>query len=723
MDGLAISLGAVALSAGGLVGTELSASRKRGPLHTVELRFGRDVAAEAVVALLEQVGARRATQPIVFDTVGDAVGIRHYVTAERVVLDQLRVALRASLPTTRLVPRAPLTERWTITHRLVLRGRLGTLRDDASEQAAAALLSAFQPLAANERVLLRWSIRPGRAQQVPRVENGVAVEPEDRRRLRIKNAGGVVLARGMVAVEAKTAARSRQLLSRLTTALRSRSTAYGFIVSVPPLPGGVDRLAAVPSAWFRGDRYAAAELAGVLGFPVGGPQLPGVTLGTSPILPPSPRLPATGRLLGRATWPEDDRPIAQPEVGALSHSLIAGPTGVGKSTLLLNLMNSDVRAGRGLVLIDGKGDTARGLLACIPKRRRDDVIVLDCASDGPLPGLKLFAGTDPTLAADVVLGVISDLFRDSWGPLSERYLRAGLLAVAQDPEGSLADVPMVFVDAAYRGRLVGTLRDPIARSTLAGLEGMSAAERQHQLAAPLGKLGQLLGRPVVRTVLGQAAPQLDFNAALRNQRIIVISLAPSRVGAAAARLIGALSVFALFQAVQARSDLAPEGRAPFQVYIDEPKSLGDLPMPLDALLEQARGLGVGLTLAPQSVAQLPPHVRKALLTNVGTRVAFRQAAEDAGLLARDLRGVSAEDLQDLDAFEAIAAIALGPGDVAPPVSISTAPAPKTVGDPFVLRRHAEERFGVELQVVDDALDAKHQAPVESAAIGRKRRSS
>ena len=92
-----------------------------------------------------------------------------------------------------------------------------------------------------------------------------------------------------------------------------------------------------------------------------------------------------------------------------------------------------MRAGRGLVLIDGKGDTASDVLARVPDHRTDDVIVLDCASAGPLPGLQLFGAGDPELAADVVLGVLADLFRDSWGPLSERYLRAGLVAVAHDP--------------------------------------------------------------------------------------------------------------------------------------------------------------------------------------------------------------------------------------------------------------------------------------------------
>ena len=720
---LVVSLTALLIAASALITIEVrEASRWRRTAQTVELRFGRDLAPEAVIGMLEQLGAARAGV-VILDLAASHHGVRHLVTTDRTTLDRLRASLRALSPSSRLVPAQLPDGPWTAGRGISLGGRLQTLRDKGIAESSAALLAAAQPLAPSEHLLLRWVIRPGRPQQVPRVEHGVAVEPEDRRRLRLKNDGGIVLAHGIVLAAAAGRARSLQLLSQLTTVLRTRSTAYGRLVLLPRAPWRLRSLPAKSYGWRRGNRYAATELAGLLGWPFGGPQLPGVALGTSPLLLPSGRLPRRGRIIGTATWPDDPRPIAQPLVGALSHSLITGPTGVGKSTLLLHLLSADVREGRGLVLIDGKGDTARELLARIPKRRASHVIVLDCASDGPLPGLRLFSGTDSSLAADVVLGVLADLFKDSWGPLSERYLRAGLMAVAQDPAGTLADVPFVFSDAAYRRRLVGRLRDPMIRSAFAGFEAMSPGERQHQLAAPLGKLGQLLGRPVVRTVLGQAAPQLDFTAALRRQQIVVISLAPARVGSAAARLVGALSVFGLFQAVQSRSELPASERRPFLAYIDEPKALGDLPMPLDALFEQARGLGVGLTLAPQSMAQLPKAVREAALTNAATRIAFRQQADDARLLARDLAGVTPDDLQDLGAYEVVARIGLGPGDVAPPVTVRTAPPPRQLGDPRELRQRSELKYGMTLEDVDDALQARHEASPESAPIGRKRRTS
>ncbi len=716
----ALLAGSAALVAAAGVGLIELAERHGTQWQSVELRFGRDVSSEAVVALLDRLAGLHRGASVVLDVRAEADGVAHFLHSDQATLDTLRGSLRALIPSVRLLSAdAAESSAYQYGRAVRLRGRLRTLRADSTDETSAGLLAAVQPLGAKERLLIRWVIRPGQAVAVPRARDGQLIEPEDRRRLRIKNEGGVVCARGLVAVHAGHPKRAAHLLGRVTAVLRTRSTPYGQLRSTQ-LSGARLMRTLARRGFLFGDRYAAQELAGLLGLPIGAPTLPGVTLGTSPLLMPSSRLPALGRVLGTATWPGAERPVAQPVVGALSHSLITGPTGVGKSTLLANLIIGDIAAGGGAVLIDGKGDTARAVLARVPADRRGDVIVLDCASSGPQPGFKPLSAADPELAADVVLGVLSDLFRDSWGPLSERYLRAGLVAVAHDPAGTLADVPFIYADASYRRELVGRLHDPITRATFAAFEAMTAGERQHQLAAPLNKLGTLLGRPIVRAVLGQADPKLDFAAVLRERKIVVISLAPARVGAPAARLIGALSMFALFQAVQARAAMPERLRQPFFISIDEPKALGDLPMPLDALLEQARGLGVGVTLAPQSMAQLPKVVREAALTNAATRVVFRQHADDARLLARDLPGITPEELGDLSAFEAVARIGLGPGDVAPLVSIKTAPLTRALSDPEALRRVSAERFGASVRSVDAALESRHRA-TSNAPVGRRRR--
>ena len=56
------------------------------------------------------------------------------------------------------------------------------------------------------------------------------------------------------------------------------------------------------------------------------------------------------------------------------HVYIIGKTGVGKSILLQDMVIQDIKAGRGVAVIDPHGDLVEGVLAMIPPERAEDVI-------------------------------------------------------------------------------------------------------------------------------------------------------------------------------------------------------------------------------------------------------------------------------------------------------------------------------------------------------------
>src|SRR5262249_55088363 len=162
---------------------------------------------------------------------------------------------------------------------------------------------------------------------------------------------------------------------------------------------------------------------------------------------------------------------------------------------------------------------------------------------------------------------------------------------------------------------------------------------------------------------------------------VIVSLDPGAIGGPAARLLGALLVHQFFVAVQGRSLVPREARRPAFLYVDEPKILGDMPVPIDSLYELARGVGVGVLSACQSLVQLPQTLRSAAASNSSTLVAFRQNAADARLLAPELTGVSPEQLQNLGAYEIVMRLGLGPGDVTAPVTGRTLLPPPATSDP------------------------------------------
>ncbi len=640
--------------------------------------------------------------------------------------------------------------------RLVWRGPWPLLRTDEPEHAVASLLGGLTGLRAGERLRLVVSVRPAGRVRGPqprpsRANNDGALEragfgrpplaSEELRAIRAKLAGPLLRVRLVIATEAGSRGRAEHLLGRVSTALRSRQAGRGHLVVRRLSPKALRRAlhnAIHPSPFGFGRSglvLSPSELVPLIGWPLQAPRLPGLSYGTAPRLLPSVRIPSggRGRVFGLSDWPGlTGRRLVQPTQGAATHSLMLGPTGVGKSTLVTGLALQQARAGEGFVFIDLKGDAADELLAGLPPRRHRDVIVLDPSGGLPVPGLRTFGAGDPELTADLLLGTFRGLFAHSFGVYSEHYLSLAFRTLAHDPRSTLADIEPLFSNPSFRQRVIGAVADPMTRSAWVALDELSPAQRAEQLASPLRKIGALVGRRTIRTVVAQAHPRFDLRHVLRRGQIVVVSLSPGRLGSEATRLLAALLLWELYSAVLARQSLPASERRSFGVYLDEPKVLSSIPVPLDSMFELFRGMNVGLTMTGQAITQLPKSVQSAALTNAATLVVFRQNARaDAELLAHQLPDVSAEQLQHLDKFAAVMRLGLGDGEVAPTVTGTTEPLPAPITDAIELRRRSAERYGRSAEEVDAALAERHgliqptraDETASDSGTGRRRRAS
>jgi hypothetical protein len=745
-----IVLAATAL-VGVLSGFAFRFLRQDAVMETVELRFSPDLGENAVWGMLGGISGLPTKSQVVLEVVGDGdEGIRHFLRAEKATIDMLRSHMRGLLPGVRLEPAASdeAGTLWKKAARVRWSGFHPLLRTDRSPETAAALLGALSGLNGGERVMVRWTLRPARGPYLTERQSRTRPRSSDlparllgEQRvpaahlpaLRQKYSGPVLHAQAVVAVAAASDGRSVNLLTRVVAVLRGQSGLRGHPLIRYARGNQIERFVG-RGPLTKGSRFAPAELMGVIAWPLDGPRVPGLALGVAPQLLPSARIPRSGgHMLAHANWPGmEERRLIQPLVGALSHTIVAAPTGAGKSALLASLIAQDMASGRGCLVLDGKGDLANEVLAQVPASRRADVIVLDPTRHGPVPGMRVFGSGDPEFSGDLILGSLRSIFIDSWGVRSDKWLRAGLVTLAQDPTATLADLPFLFSSESFRRKLTGRLRDPLLRATWEQFEALSHEGRAVQLGSPLNKINELIGRRIVRAVLAQDKPKWDLREAIDQGRVVIVSLSPGVIGAPASRLLAALVIHDLVLAVQGRAQLPPAKRRPFFVYVDEPKVFADVNVPIDSLFELARGNGVGVTIAAQSLAQsLPDDLARAALTNAATLIAFRQNADDGKLLARELPGVSAEELQALGQFEIAARIGLGPGDVSPPVTGRTLPPPEPVSDPEEVRRESAARYGMEPDEVDARLLARHglneqdvvRAAQETPLKRRKRRAS
>jgi hypothetical protein len=466
----------------------------------------------------------------------------------------------------------------------------------------------------------------------------------------------------------------------------------------------------------------AAELSALVGFPVGDLSLPGLALGGCRQLAPAADIPQGGRVVARATFPGAERPLALSLTDSLRHLHLIAPTGAGKSTLMLGLATQDMAAGRGIVVVDPKGDLVADVLDRVPPKRVGDVCLLDPTDEERPVGLNLLSGAteSPELVADQVVAIFHQLYASSWGPRTADILRSALLTLAGEPGATLVDVPLLLTDPSFRRRLVGRIDDPVALGPFWGwFDGLSDAERAAAIGPIQNKLRAFLLSRRLRNVLGQARPRLDLDRALAERRILLVPLSKGLLGEEASALVGALVITRLWQAVQRRAAVPAEERPVTFAYIDEFQDYLRLPLGLADVLAQARGLGLALTLAHQHLGQLPTGVKDALLANARSRVVFQLSASDAHTLARELAPyLTAADLGGLGPYEVVVSLSTG-ARVAPPATGVTLPPPPPTGLADAAREASRERYGIDRRQVEAAIRARHEGPHGKGPVGRR----
>jgi hypothetical protein len=380
---------------------------------------------------------------------------------------------------------------------------------------------------------------------------------------------------------------------------------------------------------------------------------------------------------------------------------LVGKTGTGKSTFLENLLVRSVHAGFGAALIDPHGDLFWRVLENLPARHWNRVAILRPADTGRPVGVNLLNAMSWGSRALVASGVI-EIFRTLWGPTlfgprSEHVLRHAVLAILHTPAATLLGLLRFLVDADYRARALARVTDPVVRVFWAKEYPALGKQFAAEVSAPvLNKLGALAS-PVVRRIVGQAAPRLDLRQIMNDRRILLVDL--SGIGRDAAQFIGAVIVTGLDLAAHSRATARSAERSPHLLVADEFYSY--MTRSFLTLLAEGRKFGICAALAHQHAAQLDAETRAAILGNAGTLGAFSLSADDAKAMAPEFAPeLTAEDLIRLRRHH-FALRLLRNGEPQRPMVVRTlSPVPVSGDVPAGLLRISAERYGRPVEVVD-----------------------
>ena len=320
------------------------------------------------------------------------------------------------------------------------------------------------------------------------------------------------------------------------------------------------------------------------------------------------------------------------------HLHVVGQTGAGKSTLFANLIAQDLAADRGVGLIDPHGSLAQAVLGCIPGRRAHQLVYLDPADAARPIGFNPLDGILPDqhpVAADGVVSAFHHVWPESWGPRLEYLLTHAVRALLANTGSTLLGIPRLFTDKKYRERILANVRDPVLLAFWRNeWDAYTPTFRTEAISPILNKLGKVLADNRLRNILAQPKSTIDLRRIIDEGRIMIVNLAKGPLGEGTSHLLGALISTALATAALSRADTPETRRRPFFLYGDEFQNYASSGFAV--ILSEARKYALSLTLGHQYLGQLTETLRRAVLGNAASFVAFRVGAEDAPLLAAHL---------------------------------------------------------------------------------------
>lgn len=729
---------------------------RRSDLVFSGLYLPRPLDVATAVRFLARLASDRGAPRVVLEVRADEDGIRHLLGCRDTDVHPLRHLLTdliaGSVLTTPKQGHAEPRPAAEVAGRLRIHPPGLPLLSDTTEATTRALLSALAtPTTSGEHLVVQVVLGPRRVPRVvppntpepdtslvqllTRGERPASAETRTRMRERLSHGGFAATIR-LGATSPDPDRRRRFMVSLLSAIVTAQSPG----VRIDLIHEHPKHLNTARFPWRWPLHLAAGELLGLLGWPLGDTDLPGLPPAHPKMLRPASTVHTGPRVFARSGAPGDDRLIGISPQDQTFHAVAYGPSGSGKSNALLHLICADNEAGRPVAVLDPKKQLIDDIASRVPAHRRDDVVILDASDDTPVGFNPLdVTGRDPDVVVDGILAVFEAVFHDGWGPRTADIFSACLrtLARASTPTrpATLLDLPRLLTDPTFRRQQTGRVRSDMA---LAGFwswyEAQSPQAQAAVIASPLNKLRQFLLRPALIRMLDQRESRFRLRDMFRDNKIVLVPLNEGLIGSGTASLLGSLIIADVWQATQERADEPSADKRPGMVYVDEAPRFLNLPVSLADALAVSRSLSVGWFLAAQFRNQFPPALRSAVDMNARSKIVFATEYDDARDTAKLTRDLRAEDFMALPRFHAYVNL-VAQGHPSGWALVKTLPPPPATTDPDTVRAISRTNYAPPRTVIAEdttasgvdespAVDANQHTPEPAVAaeqIGRKRR--
>ncbi len=389
-----------------------------------------------------------------------------------------------------------------------------------------------------------------------------------------------------------------------------------------------------------------------------------------------------GILVGITAVMGDD--VRLPESSLRNHWFVLGRSGVGKSTLIKQLLAHRLaRKAAGhddgaVVVVDTHGGLVPGLRELIPSQLEDRVRLLDFGRRGGVEGFNL---VDPNLFPDqhrsvetfvntcrrlweIPDGRWEDLLRHSLWLLHEFNKRhAGspnemldvlcLPSLLEWPNQNSQGADITGQTQISLERVLSDVDVPRLQAWFHNFRCWDPEVRLKTAAFIQTRIGGYSSNQRTAAILGLGESTVTLSDVLDKGLVVLVSVDAGSIGAEPAALLGG-SIVSVMESVLRERGLQSEHKAADCLLVCD--EIQAVPGPdWEFLLSDARKYGCSLMLSARSLAGDGVHEQglcSAVLRTVGCMVGFQMAAEDARIIAPEMADDRVEEryLASLDPF-------------------------------------------------------------------------
>ncbi|MDD5749939.1 MAG: type IV secretion system DNA-binding domain-containing protein [Patescibacteria group bacterium] len=391
------------------------------------------------------------------------------------------------------------------------------------------------------------------------------------------------------------------------------------------------------------------------------------------------------------------------------HMYFIGKTGMGKSTVLENMIIQDIQSNKGVCVVDPHGDLVEKVINFVPGYRINDVIYFNPADLEYPIGFNVLEKVAPEqrhLVVSGLIGVFQKIWADSWGPRLEYVLHHAISALLEYPGSTLLGIMRMLVDKNFRKRVVDKVTDPVVRAFWVDEYSKYPDRFQAEAIAPIqNKVGRFLSSALIRNILGQVTSSFSMREIMDKQKILLLNLSKGRVGEDNSALLGAMMITKIQLAAMSRVDTLEDERKDFYLYVDEFQNFAT--ESFANILSEARKYRLNLIIAHQYIEQIDEKIRAAVFGNVGTLVVFRIGAADAEFLEKEFFPIfTPEDLVNISKFDIYIKLMID-GVTSEAFSAHTLPPMKISSDSMLTKdkiiKVTRERYAKPRSVIEDKI--------------------